>query len=476
QKLDRRIKATTQDQEALNTQLAKKQRLEKWTGRAKGAAKWGGRAAAGAVRATGRGIKWGTLGAAGLIGGAAAGALAMNAETSEKLGLAKSYGVGVEKYAAWENIGKAAGLNGENIGDLSEELTNKIGEIGNEKSLNPMLFQIGLTKKRMAGWDREKQFNEVMRRISEMKDEKQAASLADQLMGGEANKIMTYMKATGKSWEQTMSDAQKSNLLTKEGAEGAARAHVSVTNLWGSITSGLADTLGKIGGELAPTFDSVRETFTSWFKDNQGGFVSTITEWVKPENMKKMWDGIVNFGEGCVKFGKIIWAVVKKLEWLIPDEKSDEEQKTYNDEYNRAYQEFMDSGGKYSPNAGLTADNIAKAKAEEAVENMRHPERQEQAKSQAESMLAFVNPLSGMVNKNTAPAALDSSTLNIDTLKQAVSTPAPEQNNKIEINIVGATDPQSIQQSAASGVLDGLRQAASSYNRGAMFDKPAAAG
>lgn len=51
-----------------------------------------------------------------------------------------------------------------------------------------------------------------------------------------------------------------------------------------------------------------------------------------------MWDGIVNFGEGCVKFGKIIWAVVKKLEWLIPDEKSDEEQKTYNDEYNRAYQ------------------------------------------------------------------------------------------------------------------------------------------
>ncbi|MEN1677914.1 hypothetical protein AAIH03_36810, partial [Pseudomonas aeruginosa] len=70
QKLDRRIKATTQDQEALNTQLAKKQRLEKWTGRAKGAAKWGGRAAAGAVRATGRGIKWGTLGAAGLIGGA----------------------------------------------------------------------------------------------------------------------------------------------------------------------------------------------------------------------------------------------------------------------------------------------------------------------------------------------------------------------------------------------------------------------
>ena len=118
---------------------------------------------------------------------------------------------------------------------------------------------------------------------------------------------MTYMKATGKSWEQTMSDAQKSNLLTKEGAEGAARAHVSVTNLWGSITSGLADTLGKIGGELAPTFDSVRETFTSWFKDNQGGFVSTITEWVKPENMKKNVGWHRQFWRRLRQIGKIIW-------------------------------------------------------------------------------------------------------------------------------------------------------------------------
>ncbi len=68
--------------------------------------------------------------------------------------------------------------------------------------------------------------------------------------------------------------------------------------------------------------------------------------------MKKMWEGIVSFGEACVKFGKIIWAVVKKLEWLIPDEKTDEEQRVYNEEYNKAYQEFMDGGGKYSPNPG----------------------------------------------------------------------------------------------------------------------------
>ncbi len=192
--------------------------------------------------------------------------------------------------------------------------------------------------------------------------------------------------------------------------------------------------------------------------------------------MKKMWEGIVSFGEACVKFGKIIWAVAKKLEWLIPDEKTDEEQRVYNEEYNKAYQEFMDSGGKYSPNPGLAADNVAKAKADEAVDNMRHPERLARAKSQAESMLSFANPFTGLINKDSTPESQNSAILNIDALRQAVATPAPEQNNKIEINIIGAADPQSTQQAAASGVLDGLRQVASSYNRGAMFDKPAAAG
>ena len=81
---------------------------------------------------------------------------------------------------------------------------------------------------------------------------------------------MTYMRATGKSWEQTMSDAQKSNLLTKEGAEGAARAHVSVTNLWGQLHRGWQIRSVK-SGELAPTFDAMRDELASRFKENQGG-------------------------------------------------------------------------------------------------------------------------------------------------------------------------------------------------------------
>ncbi|MDY9635949.1 hypothetical protein U0A48_23260, partial [Escherichia coli] len=58
------------------------------------------------------------------------------------------------------------------------------------------------------------------------------------------------------------------------------------------------------------------------------------------------------------------------------------------------------------------------------------------AKSQAESLLSFANPFTGLINKGSTPESQNSATLN----------------------------------------LDGLRQVASSYNRGAMFDKPAAAG
>ena len=96
QKLDRRIKATTQDREALNTQLAKNSGWRIGRARKRGC-KMGRASRRRCGEGHGTGYQMGTLGAVGLLGGAAAGALAMNAETSEKLGLAKSYGVGIEK-------------------------------------------------------------------------------------------------------------------------------------------------------------------------------------------------------------------------------------------------------------------------------------------------------------------------------------------------------------------------------------------
>lgn len=99
QKLDRRIKATTQDREALNTQLAKtaagevdgsrkrsckmgrtsRRRCGEGYGRVSNGDTWRG-------RAHWRCCSW---------------CAGNECRDVRKLGLAKSYGVGVEKYAAW---------------------------------------------------------------------------------------------------------------------------------------------------------------------------------------------------------------------------------------------------------------------------------------------------------------------------------------------------------------------------------------
>ncbi|EHL9702549.1 hypothetical protein KCD56_000201 [Salmonella enterica subsp. enterica serovar Infantis] len=341
QKLDRQIKEVTTDQEKLNKQISRQQRLEKWGGRARGAAKWGAGKVAGGI---GAGIKWGGAGVMGAAIGIPAAALAVNANTAEKLGLARSYGVGIEKYAAWDNIGKMAGLNGENVGDLTEELTNKIGEAGNEKTLNPMLFQIGLSKKRMAGWDREKQFNEVMSRLSRIKDDKVAASLADQLMGGEANKIVTYMRLTGKTWEQTMEEAKKSNLLTKEGAEGGARAHFAITNLWNAVSSGLADTLGKISNEFAPEIDKAQDSVIAWIKNNQGLIVNSVKEWMTPDKegkngIDRLWEKFVNFGNSIAELTRNVLAAAEFLGLITNPEELKKRKETIS--------QYLENGNSY---------------------------------------------------------------------------------------------------------------------------------
>ena len=84
QKLDRRIKATTQDQEALNTQLAKNSGWR--SGRVAQKELQNGRTSRRRCgEGYGAGVSNGDTWRGRARGGAAAGALAMNAETSEKL-------------------------------------------------------------------------------------------------------------------------------------------------------------------------------------------------------------------------------------------------------------------------------------------------------------------------------------------------------------------------------------------------------
>lgn len=293
----------------------------------------GGRVAWRTGTGMGRGLmsvgKWASAGLLAGATGAVASPIMLNSETAEKAGLARSYGLNIGKYMTGGLLAKQAGLNDENFGDLAEELVNKVWEEGNEKTLNPLLKQIGLTKGVTQKLGRRKAFDTVMQRLSTMKDKEQAASLADQLMGGESNKLMTWLTSTGQSYEQAMKNAQRFNLLTQEGADGAVKANAATDRLWTVAVTGMQDTVGKITGVLAPTVDGAALELADWIKGIQPKLTREIMEWMKPDGEgrngpQRLWDGMVKFGHGVETVADVVMAVANRLKWLLPDERKDQ--------------------------------------------------------------------------------------------------------------------------------------------------------
>lgn len=348
------IKRATDEMEQLSKEQAKEQkRAERGARFRSGMSSIGhglGKGAGGIGRSMMTATRWA---GAGLLGGAAAAIaspIALNSETAESAGLAKSYGMSIKQFQGMGIIARQAGLNAENGGDLAEEFVNKLKEQGNEKNLNPMLRQIGLSKSFLNGKSREDAFNEVMSRLSRMKDTGAAASLADQLMGGEANKFLTYIHSTGKSFEQAMANAQRYNLLTQEGADGAMKANTAVGNLWGVAVSGMEDTIGKITGQLAPTVDKAALELADWMKGMQPKITDAVTDWLKPDGNNKtgpqrLWDGVVKFGTGVEMVADEIFAVAAKLKWLLPDERGVADMDTAQEARQKAIQVEMEKQG-----------------------------------------------------------------------------------------------------------------------------------
>ncbi|ELY4673260.1 hypothetical protein SM021_003899 [Cronobacter muytjensii] len=267
--------------------------------------------------------KWTSAGLAAGATAAIASPVLMNANTAEELGQARGYGMSIEKYKAGGALAAQFGLNAENFGDLSEEGTNKIW-MGDAKSLNPLLMQLGLSQSVLQKMGRQKAFDLLMQKLSSMKDGAKAAALADELMGGESNKMLTGLHAIGKTYNQAMEEAKRYNLLTQEGAEGAMRANIAVNRLWGVAESGMQDAVGKISGALAPTVERASNELSDWIKKMQPKLTSAINDWLDPDangetGPQRLWDNLTKFGQNVEMVGDVVTAVANRLKWLIPD-------------------------------------------------------------------------------------------------------------------------------------------------------------
>jgi len=318
--LSREIRKTETEQTKLNAQLQKAERLQRFKTAGKGFLRKGlniGRGLGGMV-APGLAIGGGGI-VASTFGSLIAPA-ATNAETALQANVARSYGVDAETFKAWDNLAKQYDMNGENIADLFEEYLHKAGEYkeaGKQNALQEAFETLGFEAGDMRGLSGIAQFDKIVERALSLQDESKSSFALDSLFGGEASKFLMLIKQSGKSYRELMDEQRRYNLLTKEGADGAVEGNTAFNNLRTVFTSGLAEISGQLGSQLSPNIRSLTDDLADWFK---GGGISKIVNFLRND----MYPGIVTFGQGIVYVGKIIYALAKKLSWLLPDERNDQ--------------------------------------------------------------------------------------------------------------------------------------------------------
>ncbi|HCR9749645.1 TPA: hypothetical protein OPR08_001844 [Citrobacter koseri] len=320
--VSREIRKTETEQQKLNAQLQKAQRIQSFKSAGKGLFRRGLGIAGQLSGMVGPGLAIGGGGVVASALGTLIAPAATNAETAQRANVAKSYGVDVTTFNAWDTLAKQYDMNGENIGDLFEEYLHKAGEYkqnGKQGSLQDAFETLGFKAGDFAGLSDMAQFNKIVERALSLEDESKASFALDSLFGGEASKLLMLIKQSGRSYRELMDEQRRYNLVTKEGAEGAIAGHQAISNLRTVFSSAVAEISGQLGNELAPDVRRLTDDLADWFK---GGGIKRIVTFLRND----LYPGVLSFGQGVVFVGKIIYALAKKLSWLLPDSSSDQKE------------------------------------------------------------------------------------------------------------------------------------------------------
>lgn len=318
--VSREIRKTEAEQQKLNVQMQKAQRIQAFKGAGKGLFRRGLGIAGQVGGMFGSGLAIGGGGVVASALGTLIAPAATNAETATRTNVAKSYGVDVATFNAWDSLAKQYDMNAENIGDLFEEYLHKSGEYkqnGKQGSLQDAFETLGFNAGDFAGLSDMAQFDKIVERALSLQDESKASFALDSLFGGEASKLLMLIKQSGRSYRDLMDEQRRYNLVTKEGADGAVAGNQAINNLRTVFSSAVAEISGQLGNELAPDIRNLTNDLADWFK---GGGIKRIVTFLRND----LYPGVLSFGQGVVFVGKIIYALAKKLSWLLPDERNDQ--------------------------------------------------------------------------------------------------------------------------------------------------------
>lgn len=303
EKLGKKIHDVTGEQDKFNRKLARAERLARWKGRV------------GNVLKTGFGL---SVGSGLTLAAGTTAVLNRNTETAERAGIARSYGVDYETYAVWDSLARLMGLNGENIGDLFEEYRNKVFDDDNgatdKGAIQEVFGALGLKAGVMAGKSNQEQVEFLFDRLLQVENEQVAAGMADALFGGEANKILTWMRLSGKTYRELISEQKRYNLVTKAGADGAVQGHMALSNLSNVLSSSIDEISGQLGKELAPHIQQVTDDLAAWFKD---GGLEKIRAFIRDDALP----ALIDMAAWMWKFGKVLAGITQKaIEWGLADD------------------------------------------------------------------------------------------------------------------------------------------------------------
>lgn len=202
-----------------------------------------------------------------------------NQNTASMTGMAQAYDMSIDRFKAWNGVAQQAGLEGENVGDLVEELTNKFGEfkaLGEQSSVADVFGSLGIDQSMMDGMAAADQFEFIMSRLENVGDKQQAASLADMLFGGEGNKLVTYIRNTGQSLDSLLDKQRSFNLLSQRGADGAVAYGNAFRNLTSVVQSAWQEIAGIVGGEMSKDIETLATDIGKYIRENKEAVAGTL--------------------------------------------------------------------------------------------------------------------------------------------------------------------------------------------------------
>lgn len=212
------------------------------------------------------------VGVGATVGAFGAGITLVNAQTAEQQRLAQSLNMSGEAFSSWGGLAREAGQDADIVGDLVEEMTNKLGEskgLGEITPVTESLQMMGLAFKDLENLSPEQQFKTIATAIKGMDDAQAAQSAADILMGGEANKFFGYLRTRKEGVDDLLNQQKKLNLMSDEGRAGALNYSQSMGKLGGVVSSAAGEFSGLVGGVLAPYLEDLAPKIGEMFNEHR---------------------------------------------------------------------------------------------------------------------------------------------------------------------------------------------------------------